>query len=177
MHPLRMRIVVALSAEDLTTRQVHQLMPEVSQASLYRAVSQLVAGGMIEVVGEERRGGALERTYRVVLGHAPLSDEELGSTSPGEVLGVVETLSDMVVTAAGRYLAEAGDAWEPSQLTLRHTPVWLTDEDRVRLHEDVLALMTTYGGKQRSPDARLYSVNIAIVPEPARTTHDSADGA
>ncbi len=160
-----MRVVVALGAEDLTTRQIHEKMPDVPQASLYRAVSQLDAAGMIEVVKSERRGGAMERTYRMALDNRPLSDEDISSTSTEEVLGVVQTLADMVVTSSGRYLADAGASWSSSRLTVRHYPMWLTDDERAELSKDLLDLLDSYSAKKRTDDSSLYTVNVAVVPE------------
>lgn len=162
-----MRVVVALGTEDLTTRQIHEQMPEVPQASLYRAVSQLDAAGMIEVVKSERRGGAMERTYRLTLDSAPLTDEDLDSTSAEEVLGLVQTLADMVVTSSGRYLTDAGKSWSRNKLTVRHMPLWLSDEDRAELTRDLLALIDSYADKGRGSESRLYSLNVAVVPEVA----------
>lgn len=63
MHPVRMGVVAALGAERLTTREIHERMPEVAQASLYRAVARLEAAGVIEVTSRRRKGGAVERVY------------------------------------------------------------------------------------------------------------------
>jgi DNA-binding transcriptional ArsR family regulator len=65
LHPIRMRVVLALGSESLATKQIHQRLPDVAQASLYRAVSRLVEAGVIAEVERRRRGGAIERVYRV----------------------------------------------------------------------------------------------------------------
>jgi DNA-binding transcriptional ArsR family regulator len=40
-------------------------MPDVSKATMYRHVSLLADGGIIEVDGEQRVGGTIERRYRL----------------------------------------------------------------------------------------------------------------
>lgn len=63
LHPVRWRIVQALGAGPLATRDIHALMPDVAQATLYRHVSSLVEVGLIDVVEERQARGAVERTY------------------------------------------------------------------------------------------------------------------
>lgn len=160
-----MRIVIALSAQELTTRHMQDLMPDVPQASLYRAISQLATAEIIEVVSEERRGGAMERTYRLTTDHAPLTPEDLESSNAEEALGAVQTLADLMVTSTSRYLAEAGENWSQSCLTIRHAVLWLTPDERAQLGEDILALFATYQSKPRGPESRLHSLQAAAMPE------------
>ncbi|MFW2513658.1 helix-turn-helix domain-containing protein [Demequina sp. SO4-13] len=166
LHPVRMRIVIALSAQQLTTRHMQQLMPDVPQASLYRAISQLAAAGIIEVVSQERRGGAMERTYRMAAENdAQLTSEDLDSSGAEEALGVVQALADMMVTSTSRYLSEAGDDWSQACLTVRHAPLWLTDDERAQLTDDILQLFASYQSKSRGPESRLHALQVAAVPE------------
>ncbi|MFW7414058.1 helix-turn-helix domain-containing protein [Demequina sp. SO4-18] len=166
LHPVRMRIVIALSAQELTTRHMQELMPDVPQASLYRAISQLAAADIIKVVSEERRGGAMERTYRIAPeDQARLTTEDLASSSAEEALGVVQALADVMVMSTSRYLAEAGDDWSQSSLTVRHAPLWLTPDERDQLTEDIVGLVADYQAKTRRPESRLHTLQIAAVPE------------
>src|SRR5262245_3622859 len=66
LHPVRLRIVHALSGGRTgTTSDLCARLPDVSKASGYRHVGLLVEGGVLEVAGEERVRGAVERRYRL----------------------------------------------------------------------------------------------------------------
>src|SRR3954468_17525958 len=66
LHPVRLRIVHALSAAGaLTIAQMCARMPEVPKITMYRQVAQLTDGGFLEVDGEQRVRGAVERRYRL----------------------------------------------------------------------------------------------------------------
>src|SRR5260221_551104 len=68
LHPVRLRIVHAMSGgRTLTTTQLRARMPDVSKATMYRHVGLLADGGILEVDGEQRVGGAVERRYRLRL--------------------------------------------------------------------------------------------------------------
>jgi DNA-binding transcriptional ArsR family regulator len=64
LHPVRLRILQAfLGGRHLTTGDLARELPDVAQAGLYRHVSRLAKGGVLEVVGERQARGAVERTY------------------------------------------------------------------------------------------------------------------
>lgn len=66
LHPVRLRIVAILSsAPDLTTTQLCARLKDVSKVTVYRQIAVLVEGGAIEVAGEQRVRGAVERRYRL----------------------------------------------------------------------------------------------------------------
>jgi DNA-binding transcriptional ArsR family regulator len=49
----------------LTTTQLRARMADVSKATMYRHVGLLVDGGILEIDGEQRVGGTIERRYRL----------------------------------------------------------------------------------------------------------------
>lgn len=69
LHPVRMRVVLALGSGELTTREIQAWMPDVAQATLYRAINRLLHAKRIEVADHRKRGGATERVYRLVPTH------------------------------------------------------------------------------------------------------------
>ena len=68
LHPVRLKVVQALSAAEMTTAQLAETMPGVPVPSLYRHVARLVAGGVVEVADQRHVRGAVERTYRLAAG-------------------------------------------------------------------------------------------------------------
>lgn len=71
LHPVRLRIAQAFLGERaLTTGDLRAELPDVAAATLYRQVSALVDGGVLEVAEENRVRGAVERTYRLRAGAA-----------------------------------------------------------------------------------------------------------
>lgn len=65
LHPIRMRVVLCLGEGELTTREIQARMPDVPQATLYRAINRLIEAKRIDVVEHRKRGGATERVYRL----------------------------------------------------------------------------------------------------------------
>ena len=61
-HPVRLRIIQQVGGRRLTTAQLREALPEVTQATLYRHVGALLEAGFLAVVDERRVRGAVERT-------------------------------------------------------------------------------------------------------------------
>ena len=66
VHPVRLRIVHALTGDrTLTARQLHDLLKDVSAATVYRHVAALVEGGLLEVADDN---GAALALYAISFG-------------------------------------------------------------------------------------------------------------
>jgi DNA-binding transcriptional ArsR family regulator len=81
-HPVRLRIVHAMrGGRTLTTSQLCARMPDVSNATMYRHVGLLADGGVLEVEGEQRVRGAVERRYRLRQERAVIDADMVASLS------------------------------------------------------------------------------------------------
>ena len=165
LHPVRMRIVIALGADDLTTREIQQRMPDVPQASLYRAIAQLAKAGVVEVVKEQRRGGAMERTYHIAPEQGLVKPDDLTSSTPSEFLAIVQTFADLMVGTASRYLAATGEGWRDARYAMRHESMWLTPDERQQLSDDLDRVLDSYVNRERRDASSLYSLQISVMPE------------
>ncbi len=82
MNPIRQRIIQYLIMnEEATTGEIHKYMPDIPPASLYRHMKTLLGTGLIEVAGENKVRGTVEKTYRIVQKPA----EEMGNQEMGAV--------------------------------------------------------------------------------------------
>jgi Fe2+ or Zn2+ uptake regulation protein len=115
-----MRVVLALGADDLTTKQLRKRLPDVAQASLYRAIARLVDAGIIAVVERRQRGGAMERVYRVV--HAPGSDHAIATTHG--FVAAADTLARALSVDAAQWAAST--SWQPHRAHLRREVLHLS---------------------------------------------------
>ena len=118
LHPVRLRIVQAmLGRGELTTKSLAEKLPDVASATLYRQVSALVDGGVLEVVSERRVRGSIERSLRV--------RTEATSVDPGDP-GL-----DEVALRAGflAYLDGPRGELEADLVGFRQTAVVATDDE------------------------------------------------
>lgn len=65
LHPVRFRLLTALTGEPLTTAGLAERLPDVPKSSIYRHVRLLLSGDMIAIAGEQPVRGVVEKTYRL----------------------------------------------------------------------------------------------------------------
>lgn len=78
IHPVRLRILLALAGEELTTQEIAEKMADVPVSSLYRHLKLLLGEEIIAVADTQLVKGVQEKVYRVTqstfLGPADMSN-------------------------------------------------------------------------------------------------------
>ncbi|GGV08283.1 transcriptional regulator [Actinomadura cremea] len=105
LHPVRLRILRSVGAGRRTTREIAELLPDVPQATLYRHLAALAKGGLLEVAGERRVGGAQERVYALPPGGAALDGEALAAATPEDHGRYFTSFVSSLLAEFSRYLA------------------------------------------------------------------------
>jgi DNA-binding transcriptional ArsR family regulator len=168
LHPVRLGIIQGLlGGRRLTTGQIAEELPEVTPATLYRHIATLTRAGILEVVGERRIRGAVERTYALRLEASELSPEELASMTGEQhrqaftsfVAGLLRNFDRYVEEADGVDLVRDGVGY-------RQTAVWLTDEEFGKLAEDLRSVILTYADNPASPQRTRRLITTIVMPSP-----------
>ncbi len=106
IHPVRIRVLSALSRCPLTTAELDEAIPDVPRSSLYRHVRLLRDEGLIEETSREAAGGAPERRYKLTGAH------ELDPARLAQMSGPqhVEALTGYLMSVLARFSAVVGQA-------------------------------------------------------------------
>src|SRR3954453_16106604 len=142
LHPVRLRVVHALSGgRVLTTTQLSARLPDVSKVTVYRQVALLVEGGFLEVDGEQRVRGAMERRYRLRqdrpvidadgAARMTLEDHRRGFAAPTAVL----------IAEFNAYLD--GDGADPvaDGVSYRQGTLWLSPDELAEMSRTMLEVL------------------------------------
>src|SRR5450759_1157774 len=114
LHPVRMRLIVALGAgAPMTAAELQERMPDVPPATLYRHLNALRRGGILAVaeeprtrhVEERRTRGAVERHFVLHPGAASLLPADLANATPDDHLRWFASFVASLLGAFGRYVA------------------------------------------------------------------------
>lgn len=165
LHPVRVRITHALSGgRTRTTAELCASLPDVSKATVYRHVALLAEAGVLEVAGEQRVRGAVERSYRLRQERAKVARDAAEAMS-------LEEHRRWFAAAMGALLAEFNayldrDGADPAADAVGYTqiPVWLSRDEQAELVDDVVALIKARAGNDPSPDRRPYLLSPIIFP-------------
>jgi DNA-binding transcriptional ArsR family regulator len=126
LHPVRLRIVQSIGAGEVTTAALAAKLPDVPQATLYRHVSRLVEGGLLESVAERRVRGATERTYRLAAGAAIALPPGAGIQ---EHMAAFTKFAGALVADYARYAATPGADPANDGAGFRQVTLWLDDDE------------------------------------------------
>lgn len=184
LHPVRLRIVqTLLGAGELTTRRLHERLPDVPIATLYRQVGHLVTHGLLEVADERRVGGASEKTYRLSPEAANPSAEELNSLTDAQLLTAFTVFTSGLVRDFGDYLSTGETDLHADRVSFAQAPFWASDEEVDEFGRALMAVLEGVLGNAPSPQRRRRILSTVLMPrdqsgpESAGAADGAADGA
>lgn len=165
LHPVRLRIVHALSGgRALTTAQLHARMPDVSKATMYRQVSLLVEGDLLEVASEQRVGGTIERSYRLRGPGAVISADVAASASLEDYRRAFATAMTALLGEFNAYLER--DYVDPiaDAVGFRQHALWLSPQERDELISEMRKAIAPRLKNEPAPDRRQHLLSPILFP-------------
>jgi DNA-binding transcriptional ArsR family regulator len=172
LHPVRLRIVHALSGQRArTTSELYESLPDVSKATLYRHVALLVAGGLLEVAGERRIRGAVERRYRLHPALVAIDQEMAASMSLEEHRHGFAAAVAALIADFNSYLDRANANPTADFVSYAQAPLWLNRDELAAMVSDIRSLIASRMSNLPAPDRNLYLLSPILFPiEELRTT-------
>jgi hypothetical protein len=165
LHPTRMRIVHAfLGDRALTTTQLRSELPDVPAGSLYRHVAKLVAGGVLNVVGERRVRGAVERTYVLRTSAARLSLDEVARMTPDELRQTFLAFVAGLIGDFDRYLARGDVDPVRDGADFRIAGMWLDDAEFMELLQDLTRVLQPRVANPPKPGRKRRILTAVLLP-------------
>jgi hypothetical protein len=165
LHPVRIRVVHAFAGgRTLTTAELGERLADVPKTTLYRHVGMLAAAGLLEVTGEQRVHGAVERTYRLNRARTRISPEEAAAMTVddhrnGFAAAVAALLADF-----NAYLDQPGADPSTDMVGYVHLPLWLSQEELASIAGQVREILVSKVDNTPAPGRRLYLVSPIVFP-------------
>ncbi len=163
LHPLRLRILRSLGGQQLTPKMLHDRLPDVAQATLYRHLKRLEDAGIITVVSEEPRRGTVEKTY--ALAQASLSEAELATASAEVWQRWFQQFSAQLVADFDRYIGHEGAQPLQDGVGFRQALLYLSPAERAQLVSGLRAVLTPYLAHEPTPERQGITLSTVFIPE------------
>ena len=167
LHPIRLRIVLTAAGDEVTTTDLAKRLPDIPQATLYRHITMLADAGILEVVGERRARGAVERTYRVNAQLASINAAEASEMSAEEHFRAFTAFTGSLIETYGRYLDTPGADPAEDGVSFRQARLWLTDDELDSLVADVKAALAQYLSFENTTERAPRLLSTILMPDPA----------
>ena len=166
LHPDRMAIVGEVAfGKALTAAQLHERLPGLATATLYRHLAILTETGILAVSETHQKRGAIEKTY--ALGVNPLFSAREVGTVPLRLMTVASAAAGMLVRLFARYTEHQSPAGSKVVPMCRFYIVYATDAEYRDLTKGInrLVLDAAKAGARSRRRRRRRVLCVAAVPE------------
>jgi hypothetical protein len=165
LHPVRLRIVQALLGDlRLTTTELRQRLADVPAATVYRHVTTLIDGEVVDVVEERKVRGAVERTLALRAGSSHVGPDEARTMSVEEHRQAFTAFAAALMGAFDRYL-DRGDVDLGRDLVgYTQLVLHLTDEEMTELAADLKAVVAPRAAHEPGPGRTPRIVTTIVMP-------------
>src|SRR5579872_5512937 len=134
LHPVRLRIVHALSGgRAFTATQLLARMSDVSKATMYRQVALLSDGGLLEVDGEQKVRGIVERRYRLYRSRVAIDAETAAAASLEDYRRAFAVAMAALLGEFNAYLDRGHADPIADAVGFQQLSLWLSPEERAEL--------------------------------------------
>jgi DNA-binding transcriptional ArsR family regulator len=161
---VRLRILQAAhDRRPVTTTELAELLPDVAKATLYRHVALLVDHGLLEVESEQRVRGAVERRYRLHPGRARVDDRATAAMTADDHRRGLAAVLAALLAEFDSYLSRGADP-VADQVGYRHIALWLDDDEKADLVEQVVGAIRTKAANGPRPGRRRHVLSPIFFP-------------
>lgn len=162
LHPMRLRILTAISGRKMTAQELAKDLPDVPQATLYRHIGALLQGGLLDVVEEKQIRGTVEKTYCVAKNaDLNLTEDDLQNATKEDHMRYFTTFLVTLVAEYSRYLQQTPEINLAKDGVGYHTlPLYINNDDMPKFSQELGDLMQRYAIPTSNDPRRLFSFVI-----------------
>jgi DNA-binding transcriptional ArsR family regulator len=165
LHPVRLRVVHAFAAgRELTIGDLCTRIPEVSKVTVYRHVALLVEGGFLEVAGEHRVRGAVERRYRLRQDRPPVDEKAAAAMSLDDHRRGFAAAMVVLIAEFNAYLDREGANPAADAVSYRQATLWLSPDELTDLIKEMLTVLQPRLTHQPAPGRGPYLLSPILFP-------------
>jgi DNA-binding transcriptional ArsR family regulator len=172
VHPIRIRILMALAGRRMTPLEIAATMPDVPQTSLYRHINALAEGGILTIVAENPIRGTVERVYELKEGAGHLTEADVATLSKDDHLRYFIVFLSSILQDFSSYL-EKQESTVPlgREVLYSKLPLHLSDTERTDLLIQFDALLQPYRNNEADGERRRYILASVVIPEEIKDPH------
>jgi DNA-binding transcriptional ArsR family regulator len=165
LHPVRLRIVHAFAGgRTLTVAELGTRLPGVPKTTLYRHVGLLATAGLLEVTGEQRVHGAVERTYRLNRASTRISPQQAAAMSLDDHRNGFAAAMAALIADFTAYLDRPGANPSADMVGYVQVPLWLRKDELESMAEQLLVMLAPAMENDPEPGRRLYLLSPIVFP-------------
>jgi DNA-binding transcriptional ArsR family regulator len=177
LHPIRLRIVHAMSAgRTSTTSDLCARLPDVPKTSVYRHVALLAEAGVLEVAGEQRVHGAVERHYRLRRDRTAIGDDAAAAMSLDDHRRGFAAAMAALLAEFNTYLDRPGADPFADLVGYRQGVIWLSHDELAEMAGAMRDVLAARWANQPAPGRSPHLLSAIIFPAEERPAEEPPVG-
>ena len=165
LHPVRLRIILAVAGREATTQELANDLPDVPQATLYRHINTLAAAGILTVVQERRVRNTIEKTYALPDQNLELTVEDLEDAQPEDYVRLFTEYLGLQLGYFVRYVQQGNVDLLRDHVAFNMVPLYLSESEVQEFAQDLNDALLPYTRNRRSPRRRRYILGVLSLPD------------
>jgi len=166
LHPIRMRILMALSGRQMTARLIAAELGDVPPATLYRHINRLAEAGILHIVEERRVRGTVEKVYTVTEQDTTISPRELAKLSREGHLRIFSTFVTSLLDDFSRYLNKPGPIdYAADGIGYKKYPLELSDKESLAMMAEIHAILQRYEKNEPAAGRKRRIFSTVVMPD------------
>ncbi|GAA3221942.1 helix-turn-helix domain-containing protein [Nonomuraea helvata] len=168
LHPVRLRIVHAMSGgHALTTSDLCARLADVPKTTVYRHVGVLAEAGVLEVAGEQRVRGAVERHYRLCRERTRIDAEDATSMSLDDHRRGFAAAMAALLAEFNAYLDRDGADPSADFVGYRQGTYWFSPDELAQMIDALYEVFVSKARNEPAPGRRPYLMSTIFFPAEA----------
>ncbi len=165
LHPVRLRIVMAILGREVTAQQLASELPDVPQATLYRNINALAAGGILVVVRERRVRNTVEKTYALTKQSLWLTADDLRNAGPDEAVRLFTRYLGLLLGYFTRYIRRDDVDLSRDNILFQTFPLYLSQAEGQELGQAIRAAVLPFLKNAPSPERQRTVIGLMALPD------------
>lgn len=165
IHPIRLRILLAIATSQATPQQIAVYLPDVPQATLYRHIRAMSEAGILKVVEERSMRGATERVYAIAPEQSQLTAEDLTTLTPDDHERLFSNFTAMLLSQFHNYIKQPEVDLIRDGVGYRTIPLSLSDTEVVEVMQELQTLVRARMENAPSSERRRRLLSLVLMPD------------
>jgi DNA-binding transcriptional ArsR family regulator len=168
LHPVRLRILLAMGDERLTATQIARILSDVPQATLYRHINALAEGGILQVVEENQVRGTVEKVYALPdASMLNLTEDDFANASKDDHMRYFTLFVASLLGDYSRYLQHASSInMRQDGVGYHKHPIYMSDEELEAFGRGLSELLQPIFQNKPGGNRKRRLLSTILMPDP-----------
>ena len=165
LKPVNMAVIVYIQKNKIaTTKEIIAHHQEYSQASIYRAIHELLDSNIISIAKEEKVHSVLERYFRLNYDVSSELNDYITQEQYDDIVNAVNIWMSTVTQEIHEYLQDWSQTTDAIRFGMGREMLHVRDEDFVAFYKEMQALIRKYQSIPPRGDEKTLAFSASWVP-------------